>query len=104
MSMPKIDPGEGICAEQALADVIETIALQEAGLSHIINAEGEILQYFVDPNSSAARRFTTEEMATANSSIEALLNAISAFEQSLNAKLQTAVSGLQDKPKPPRPC
>ncbi len=90
MSMPSIDPGSGT-VNQALADVIESIALQEAGLSHIINAEGEILQHFIEPS---VRRFTPEDLCCVNNCIGELLDSISAIEQSLNAKLQTAIGAL----------
>ncbi len=90
MSMPVIDPGT-TTLNQALADVIESIALQEAGLSHIINAEGEILQYFIDP---CGKRFTPEDLACTNHSIESLINSISAIEQSLTSKMQTVLEAL----------
>ncbi len=90
MSMPVIDPGT-TTVNQALADIIESIALQEAGLSHIINAEGEILQYFIEPS---LRRFLPEDLNAVNEGIESLINSISAIEQSLTAKLQTVVDSL----------
>ncbi len=43
MSMPSIQ-SSGATPCQAYADILESIALQEAGLAHIINAEGEKIQ------------------------------------------------------------
>ncbi len=43
MSMPELKPSF-IKPCDAFADIIESIALQEAGLAHIINAEGEKIQ------------------------------------------------------------
>ena len=43
MSMPHICPS-GTLPCQAVSDLLESIALQEAGIAHIINAEGEKIQ------------------------------------------------------------
>ncbi len=43
MSMPCIRPS-GALPFQAYSDLLESIALQEAGLAHILNAEGEKIQ------------------------------------------------------------
>ena len=46
MGMPIITPGTGT-KEQALTDIIESIALQETALAHILNAEGEKMQAII---------------------------------------------------------
>ena len=40
MGMPVITPGDRT-GEQAITDLIESIAMQERALSHILNAESE---------------------------------------------------------------
>lgn len=40
MSMPIIKPS-GIKRCESVTDIIESVALQQTGLSHILNAEGE---------------------------------------------------------------
>ena len=39
MGMPIITPGNSTC-EQAVTNLIESVAMQENALSHILNAEG----------------------------------------------------------------
>ena len=45
MGMPVITPSATTRA-QAVTDIIESVALEEAALSHILNAEGEKIRAF----------------------------------------------------------
>lgn len=81
MSMPVIVPST-VTREQAISDIIESIALQETGLSHIINAEGEKIQKVV------ATATTTGEMLAVNQSVAATLNAVTRLEMVLHSKLE----------------
>ena len=46
MSMPSFPPnGADMTQEEALTMIIASIAMEELALSHILNAEGEKLQY-----------------------------------------------------------
>lgn len=80
MSMPVITPGT-VTREQAISDIIESIALQETGLSHILNAEGEKIQKIV------ATAETAEELLAVNSSVESMINAVTRLEMVLQGKL-----------------
>ena len=46
MGMPIITPGNSTC-EQAVTNLIESVAMQENALSHILNAEGEKMQAII---------------------------------------------------------
>lgn len=81
MSMPVIVPGT-VTREQAISDIIESIALQETGLSHILNAEGEKIQKAV------AAAATTDELLAVNQSVQAMVNAVSRLEMVLQGKLE----------------
>lgn len=80
MSMPVITPGT-VTREQAISDIIESIALQETGLSHILNAEGEKIQKIV------ATAETAEELLAVNTSVESMINAVTRLEMVLQGKL-----------------
>ena len=54
MSMPSFPPnGADMTQEEALTMIIASIAMEELALSHILNAEGEKLQY---PGDSARHK------------------------------------------------
>lgn len=81
MGMPEINPGT-ITRGEAVGDIIESIAMQEKSLSHILNAESEKLQAII--NSSTA---TADQILQANKSVKNTIIAISRLEMQLQAKL-----------------
>lgn len=81
MSMPVIIPGTTTTA-QAINDIIESVALEETGLSHILNAEGEKIQAFV-----AIPGVTPDQLLAVNASVQATIDAISKLEMILQSKL-----------------
>lgn len=88
MSMPVITPGEG-SREQAITDLVESIALQETALSHIINAEGEKIQVF-----TTAAGITPEQLLAANASVESMVDAITRLEMVFQTKLNLFAADL----------
>lgn len=81
MSMPVIEPSS-TTREQAVSDIIESVALQQTGLSHILNAEGEKIQAVV-----AMQDVTVEELLAVNKSVENMVHSISKLEMLLQSKL-----------------
>lgn len=81
MSMPVITPGT-VTLEQAIADIIESVALQETGLSHILNAEGEKIQAFVGMSG-----VTADQLLAVNASVKETVTAITQLEIVLQGKL-----------------
>jgi len=81
MSMPMITPGTGT-REQAICDLIESIALEEAGISHVINAEGEKLQRVI-----GLEDVSVDQLLEVNASVESMLRAVTELELVLKAKL-----------------
>lgn len=80
MGMPIIRPGTGTRCE-AITDIIETVALQQTALSHILNAEGEKIQKIVGLS-------TPEFMLETNKSVQDMVTAISKLELLLQSKLE----------------
>lgn len=83
MGMPVIVPSS-TTRTQAVTDIIESVALQETALSHILNAEGEKIQKMV-----ALPDVTPEVLLATNKSVEAMVNAVSRLEMILQSKLST---------------
>ncbi len=80
MSMPIIKPS-GVTRCGAVTDIIESVALQQTGLSHILNAEGEKIQLALQ----LAK--TPEELLAVNDSVESMVNSITRLEAMLQGKL-----------------
>ncbi|MEG1448452.1 MAG: hypothetical protein RSC41_03890 [Oscillospiraceae bacterium] len=81
MGMPIITPGTGT-RSQAITDIIESVALEQTALSHILNAEGEKSQALV------AKAITGDEILAVNSSVKSMVNSITMLELVLQSKLE----------------
>jgi hypothetical protein len=82
MGMPVITPGEG-SREQAITDIISSIALQEAALAHIMNAEGEKMQAII-----AMQDVSPEQLLALNRSVVQMIGAVTRLEMTLQSKLE----------------
>jgi len=84
MSMPKIEtPCKPISCKQAITDVIESIALEETGLSHIINAEGEKIQKALECTCDV------DDLVKINKSVQKTLDKVANIQILLGNKLDT---------------
>ncbi|MEG2420715.1 MAG: hypothetical protein RSB55_04125 [Oscillospiraceae bacterium] len=81
MSMPVILPGT-VTQAQAISDIIESVALEQTGLSHILNAEGEKIQAFVHMTG-----VTADQLLAVNKSVQDTVNAVTRLEMVLQSKL-----------------
>lgn len=69
--------------EKCKVDIVDSIALTEAALANILNAEGEKLQKAVKLSCSP------EELLKINKSVQTTLTHVTFLEQTLFAKLET---------------
>jgi hypothetical protein len=86
--MPQIDL-EPIDTRLALINVIASIALEEAALSHVLNAEGEKIQAAV-----AIEDVTVAELQGINTSVGELTDHVVLIEDALHDKLNTVIDTL----------
>ena len=81
MGMPVINPSD-ITREEAVGNLLESIAMEESAIAHILNAESEKINKVVsNPNS------TVEDLLAANKSVKRTIDAIVRMESVLQAKL-----------------
>lgn len=81
MGMPVITPGTATRC-QAITDIIESVALEQAALSHILKAEGEKIQKVV------ALAAVGTDMLAVNKSVQSMVSAITRLEMLLQSKLE----------------
>ena len=82
MGMPVITPGDRT-GEQAITDLIESIAMQERALSHILNAESEKMQTVINMEG-----VTAQQLLQLNRSVEQMVNTATRLETILQTKLE----------------
>ena len=113
MSMPEFPtPNPDMTSEQALTMILSSIALEEVALSHIINAEGEKIQYVLGtlPGLTGPAA-TIEDLLNTNDSVQRMLESASHNQLFLKSKMQAALSssemvdptGAQGPTGPPGP-
>lgn len=90
MSMPIIVPSKTTRC-QAITDMIASVALEQAALSHILNAEGEKLQKVI-----AMPSICSEQLLAVNKSVQATIESISKLEMILYDKLSLFETCLCD--------
>ena len=82
MGMPIIT-ASATTRTQAITDLIQSVALEETALSHILNAEGEKLQKIF-----AIEDVSAENILAANKSVESMVNSVSNLEMVLRDKIE----------------
>ena len=96
MSMPKFPVNPEVTLEDSIIQVISSIAMEELALSHVINAEGEKLQYVLGTletaNHSSAPPPTIDELLEVNDSVKDMLSTISMNQMFLLGKLSAAMN------------
>ena len=108
MSMPSFPPcGTELTKDEALTMIIASIAMEELALSHIVNAEGEKLQYVLGTLPGGEKPCAgTQEILDVNNSVAKVLDTVMQSQALLKGKLETALEacGCQPGPEPPCPC
>ena len=98
MSMPKIECThiDKCCAVSSL---VQSIALEETAISHILNAEGEKIQKVLSMHDCH-----TKDLLDVNKSVEDMIDKITALEIVLKSKLDLIKPILEEcDRKPPKP-
>lgn len=89
MSMPNIPnicPNIDICRDDAITVLYLSIALQEISLSHILNAEGEMLQQAIEQNECNC---CSKDLIDINESVNSVIDKIHSLEKLLVEKINS---------------
>lgn len=103
MSMPKFpEINPPIKLEDSLSLILSSIAMEELGLSHIINAEGEKIQYVLGTLSNnikdpCIKKVSVEDLLAVNKSVKSLLDSITQNQVILKGKMECALSAIEEK-------
>lgn len=81
MGMPVITNSQG-SRYSAVTDIIQSVALEQAALSHILNAEGEKLQTVLSTNCNSP-----ELILATNDSVRSMVDSVAKLEMILQYKL-----------------
>ena len=104
MSMPSFPPnGADMTREEALTMIIASIAMEELALSHILNAEGEKLQYILGTLPGAKPCASPQDVLAVNKSVAALVEAVTQNQILLQNKLSHVLEFCPLPPSPPCP-
>lgn len=98
MGMPVIKPS-GITREEAITDIIQSIACMESALCHILNAEGEKIQAVVgtlENGNTGTIAKTPSELLAINKSVEKMVSSITLLEVVLQKKLSLVYCGCDN--------
>lgn len=85
-NIPNITPEISLDKCDTINLLLSSIALEEIGLSHILNAEGEKLQFFLDKNPC-----NLDDLLTMNNSVNKTLKTIVKSQMLLTLKLEDVV-------------
>ena len=88
-SFPQIDPS--LTREGSLNEIISSIAAEELSLSHILNAEGEKLQYVLGTLPGLEEAAALEEVMQVNQSVQNALSNVMEQQMLLTSKLTSAM-------------
>lgn len=96
-TFPTISPP--IKLEDALNMILASVAMEELGLSHIINAEGEKLQYILgtlhDNHCNHGNKASVDDILAVNKSIKDLLDSVMHNQMLLKSKMQSALDAIE---------
>ncbi len=88
--------------EDSISRILTSIAMEEIGLSHILNAEGEKLQFVLGTHSDATGPCPTiPELLAVNESIQDMLRTVTTSQMFLFAKMSAVLGAYMKKPETP---
>lgn len=105
MSMPTFpNVSPEITREQALTMILTSIAMEELALSHVINAEGEKIQFILCELQKNPCETTADDVLAVNKSVESLLEVVLQNQIFLKNKMDRVLDIMEAGIGPTGPC
>ncbi|WP_349294158.1 hypothetical protein [Lysinibacillus sp. Bpr_S20] len=98
-NIPNITASITITRDNVLNLLLASIAFEELGLSHIINAEGEKIQYALGLIPGLKHPSSITDLLNVNDSVRRTLDSVTKKELVLQSKLQNIIDLLMDEKK-----
>lgn len=92
MSQPQFPSDPSLSRQDVINQIISSIASEELALSHIMNTEGEKLQYAIGTIPGLAENSTIEQVTDVNNSAVDMLSTMLESQMVLTGKLEQALS------------
>ena len=92
MSMPTLPSSTDISRQNAINQIISSIAHEEVAMSHVINAEGEKIQFALGTLEGLSGDASLEDILNVNSSVNSTIDTALENQMLLNGKLGDALS------------
>lgn len=90
-NIPNISPAITIDRDDAINLLLASIAMEELGLAHIINAEGEKIQYSLGSAPGLSPRASFEDILKINNSVQDTITTTIKKELLLDIKLKQVI-------------
>ncbi|MBT2287723.1 hypothetical protein J7E73_01000 [Paenibacillus albidus] len=100
-TVPNITPTITIDHGDAINLLLISIAMEEIGLSHIINAEAEKIQYVLGTLPGLTPHASVDDILRVNKDVRATLSEVVRKEMLLHMKLETILNSCSTYPVPP---
>lgn len=103
-NIPNITPSITVTREEAINLILSSIAMQELGLSHIINAEAEKIQYAVGTLPGLTQPSSIDDILRVNKDVRSTLSEVVRKELLLQMKLETVLNSCSPCSSDSNPC
>lgn len=105
-NIPNITPNIALDRNDTVNLILSSIAMQELGLGHIINAEAEKIQYILGtlPRGGTLSRPTLNDITRVNRSVRDVLKEVFRTEMVLHSKMDSLKDFLGEDPRIIRPA
>lgn len=102
-NIPNITPNISVDRDDVINLLLASIAFEELGLAHIINAEGEKIQYALGTLPGLSKQASLDEILRVNENVQETISTLIKKELVLDSKLKHVIDIIKEERKKGRP-